>query len=34
MTENYHAHVLLTMREVGSEGFGQKVRGVEWPGTT
>lgn len=26
-----HAHVMLTMREVGPEGFGQKVR--EWNGT-
>lgn len=25
---NYHAHILLTMRELGPEGFGDKVR--EW----
>jgi hypothetical protein len=25
---NYHAHVLLTMREIGPDGFGPKVR--EW----
>lgn len=25
---NYHAHILLTMRELGPDGFGQKVR--EW----
>ena len=24
-----HAHVMLTMREVGPEGFGRKVSGVE-----
>ena len=23
---NYHAHILLTMREIGPEGFGEKVR--------
>lgn len=23
---NHHAHILLTMREIGPEGFGQKVR--------
>ena len=23
---NYHAHVLLTMREIGPEGFGEKMR--------
>lgn len=27
-TRNYHAHILLTMREIGAEGFGKKVR--EW----
>ena len=27
---NYHAHILLTMREIGYEGFGDKVR--EWNG--
>ena len=25
---NYHAHILLTMRRIGPEGFGPKVR--EW----
>jgi len=25
---NYHAHILLTMREIGPDGFGDKVR--EW----
>ncbi len=25
---NYHAHILLTLREIGPEGFGKKVR--EW----
>jgi ATP-dependent exoDNAse (exonuclease V) alpha subunit len=27
---NYHAHILLTMREIGPDGFGPKVR--EWNG--
>jgi ATP-dependent exoDNAse (exonuclease V) alpha subunit len=27
---NYHAHILLTMREIGHDGFGDKVR--EWNG--
>lgn len=27
---NHHAHILLTMREIGPDGFGEKVR--EWNG--